>query len=108
MIWRNAAPRDYPCAQQNPAGPAYGEFAKGFPDAAVEYLRVILRLLSTRSAYVARPDTFIERNPRLTSRLTDAPLRDARAAGDDVIIIASVSRIYGIGSVETYGAMTKI
>jgi excinuclease ABC subunit B len=28
--------------------------------------------------------------------------------GDDVIIIASVSCIYGIGSVETYGAMTKI
>jgi hypothetical protein len=55
-------------------------------------------------AYVARSDTYIEKESldQRTDR-PDAPFRDPCAAGTrDVIIVASVSCIYGIGSVETY------
>ena len=89
------------------AAQLYGEFKSFFPDNAVEYFVSLLRLLPARSLrpahrHLHRKGLFHQRADR-----PHAPLGDARALErDDVIIVASVSCIYGIGSVETYTAMT--
>ena len=60
-------------------------------------------------AYVARSDTFIEKESQINEQIDRMRHSATRSLleRDDVIIIASVSCIYGIGSVETYGAMTQ-
>ena len=60
-------------------------------------------------AYVARTDTYIEKESQINEQIDRMRHSATRALleRDDVIIVASVSCIYGIGSAETYGAMTQ-
>jgi len=89
------------------AAQLYSEFKSFFPDNAVEYF-VSYYDYYQPEAYVPRTDTFIEKDSSVNEaidRLRHAATR-AILERDDCIIIASVSCIYGIGSVETYTAMT--
>src|SRR6056300_79221 len=90
------------------AAQLYGEFKGFFPDNAVEYF-VSYYDYYQPEAYVARTDTFIEKESQINEKIDRMRHSATRALleRDDVIIVASVSCIYGIGSVETYGAMTQ-
>jgi excinuclease ABC subunit B len=90
------------------AAQLYGEFKGFFPDNAVEYF-VSFYDYYQPEAYVARSDTYIEKESQINDQIDRMRHSATRALleRDDVIIIASVSCIYGIGSVETYGAMTQ-
>ena len=89
------------------AAQLYGEMKGFFPDNAVEYF-VSFYDYYQPEAYVARSDTFIEKESQINEQIDRMRHSATRALleRDDVIIVASVSCIYGIGSVETYGAMT--
>jgi len=89
------------------AAQLYGEFKSFFPDNAVEYF-VSFYDYYQPEAYVARSDTYIEKESQINDQIDRMRHSATRALleRDDVIIVASVSCIYGIGSVETYGAMT--
>jgi excinuclease ABC subunit B len=89
------------------AAQLYGEFKSFFPDNAVEYF-VSYYDYYQPEAYIPRTDTYIEKDSSINEqidRMRHAATR-ALVERDDVIIVASVSCIYGIGSVETYTAMT--
>ena len=89
------------------AAQLYGEFKSFFPDNAVEYF-VSYYDYYQPEAYVPRTDTYIEKESSINEqidRMRHAATRSLLER-DDVIIVASVSCIYGIGSVETYSAMT--
>ena len=89
------------------AAQLYGEFKSFFPDNAVEYF-VSYYDYYQPEAYVPRTDTYIEKEASINEqidRMRHAATRSLLER-DDVIIVASVSCIYGIGSVETYTAMT--
>ncbi|GAB5448077.1 excinuclease ABC subunit UvrB [Gymnodinialimonas sp.] len=90
------------------AAQLYGEFKSFFPDNAVEYF-VSYYDYYQPEAYVARSDTYIEKESQINEQIDRMRHSATRALleRDDVIIVASVSCIYGIGSVETYGAMTQ-
>ncbi|SFA88147.1 Excinuclease ABC subunit B [Poseidonocella pacifica] len=90
------------------AAQLYGEFKNFFPENAVEYF-VSYYDYYQPEAYVARSDTFIEKESQINEQIDRMRHSATRALleRDDVIIVASVSCIYGIGSVETYGAMTQ-
>ncbi|WP_282563161.1 excinuclease ABC subunit UvrB [Gymnodinialimonas phycosphaerae] len=90
------------------AAQLYGEFKNFFPDNAVEYF-VSYYDYYQPEAYVARSDTYIEKESQINEQIDRMRHSATRALleRDDVIIVASVSCIYGIGSVETYGAMTQ-
>jgi len=90
------------------AAQLYGEFKSFFPDNAVEYF-VSFYDYYQPEAYVARSDTYIEKESQINDQIDRMRHSATRALleRDDVIIVASVSCIYGIGSVETYGAMTQ-
>ncbi|AGI69443.1 UvrABC system protein B [Octadecabacter antarcticus 307] len=90
------------------AAQLYGEFKSFFPEAAVEYF-VSFYDYYQPEAYVARSDTFIEKESQINEQIDRMRHSATRSLleRDDVIIVASVSCIYGIGSVETYGAMTQ-
>jgi excinuclease ABC subunit B len=90
------------------AAQLYGEFKGFFPGNAVEYF-VSYYDYYQPEAYVARSDTFIEKESQINEQIDRMRHAATRALleRDDVIIVASVSCIYGIGSVETYGAMTQ-
>ncbi|WP_099827215.1 excinuclease ABC subunit UvrB [Oceaniglobus indicus] len=90
------------------AAQLYGEFKGFFPDNAVEYF-VSFYDYYQPEAYVARSDTYIEKESQINDQIDRMRHSATRALleRDDVIIVASVSCIYGIGSVETYGAMTQ-
>ncbi|MGR3724055.1 excinuclease ABC subunit UvrB [Abyssibius alkaniclasticus] len=90
------------------AAQLYGEFKAFFPDNAVEYF-VSFYDYYQPEAYVPRTDTFIEKESQINDQIDRMRHSATRALleRDDVIIVASVSCIYGIGSVETYGAMTQ-
>jgi excinuclease ABC subunit B len=89
------------------AAQLYGEFKNFFPDNAVEYF-VSYYDYYQPEAYVPRTDTFIEKESSINEQIDRMRHSATRALleRDDVIIVASVSCIYGIGSVETYTAMT--
>ena len=90
------------------AAQLYGEFKSFFPNNAVEYF-VSYYDYYQPEAYVPRSDTFIEKESQINEqidRMRHAATRSLLER-DDVIIVASVSCIYGIGAVETYGAMTQ-
>ncbi|MEN9708410.1 MAG: hypothetical protein RIQ68_818, partial [Pseudomonadota bacterium] len=89
------------------AAQLYGEFKSFFPDNAVEYF-VSYYDYYQPEAYVPRTDTFIEKESSINEQIDRMRHAATRALieRDDVIIVASVSCIYGIGSVETYTAMT--
>ncbi len=89
------------------AAQLYGEFKSFFPDNAVEYF-VSYYDYYQPEAYVPRSDTYIEKESSINEqidRMRHAATRSLLER-DDVIIVASVSCIYGIGSVETNTAMT--
>jgi excinuclease ABC subunit B len=89
------------------AAQLYGEFKSFFPENAVEYF-VSYYDYYQPEAYIPRTDTYIEKDSSINEqidRMRHAATR-ALVERDDVIIVASVSCIYGIGSVETYTAMT--
>jgi excinuclease ABC subunit B len=90
------------------AAQLYGEFRGFFPENAVEYF-VSYYDYYQPEAYVPRTDTFIEKESQINEQIDRMRHSATRALleRDDVIIVASVSCIYGIGSVETYGAMTQ-
>ena len=89
------------------AAQLYGEFKSFFPDNAVEYF-VSYYDYYQPEAYVPRTDTYIEKDSSINEQIDRMRHSATRAIleRDDVIIVASVSCIYGIGSVETYTAMT--
>jgi excinuclease ABC subunit B len=89
------------------AAQLYGEFKAFFPDNAVEYF-VSYYDYYQPEAYVPRTDTYIEKESTINEQIDRMRHAATRALleRDDVIIVASVSCIYGIGSVETYTAMT--
>ena len=89
------------------AAQLYGEFKSFFPDNAVEYF-VSYYDYYQPEAYVPRTDTYIEKESEINEQIDRMRHSATRALleRDDVIIVASVSCIYGIGSVETYTAMT--
>ena len=89
------------------AAQLYGEFKAFFPDNAVEYF-VSYYDYYQPEAYVPRTDTYIEKESSVNEQIDRMRHAATRAIleREDVIIVASVSCIYGIGSVETYTAMT--
>jgi excinuclease ABC subunit B len=89
------------------AAQLYSEFKSFFPDNAVEYF-VSYYDYYQPEAYVPRTDTYIEKESTINEQIDRMRHSATRALleRDDVIIVASVSCIYGIGSVETYTAMT--
>jgi excinuclease ABC subunit B len=89
------------------AAQLYGEFQSFFPHNAVEYF-VSYYDYYTPEAYVARSDTYIEKESSINEQIDRMRHSATRALleRDDVVVVASVSCIYGIGDVETYSAMT--
>ncbi len=89
------------------AAQLYGEFRQFFPENAVEYF-VSYYDYYQPEAYVPRTDTYIEKESNINEQIDRMRHAATRAIleRDDVIIVASVSCIYGIGSVETYTSMT--
>ncbi|MEC9434075.1 MAG: excinuclease ABC subunit UvrB [Pseudomonadota bacterium] len=90
------------------AAQLYGEFKRFFPNNAVEYF-VSYYDYYQPEAYVPRSDTYIAKESQINEQIDRMRHAATRALleRDDVIIVASVSCIYGIGAVETYGAMTQ-
>ena len=88
------------------AAQLYGEFQNFFPNNAVEYF-VSYYDYYTPEAYVARSDTYIEKESSINEQIDRMRHSATRSLleRDDVIVVASVSCIYGIGDVETYSAM---
>ena len=89
------------------AAQLYGEFKSFFPENAVEYF-VSYYDYYQPEAYVPRSDTYIEKESSVNEAIDRMRHSATRALleRDDVLIVASVSCLYGIGSVETYSAMT--
>jgi excinuclease ABC subunit B len=90
------------------AAQLYGEFRAFFPENAVEYF-VSYYDYYQPEAYVPRSDTYIEKEAQINEQIDRMRHSATRALleRDDVIIVASVSCIYGIGAAETYSAMTQ-
>ncbi len=91
------------------AAQLYNEFKSFFPDNAVHYFVSYFDYYQPE-AYIPRSDTYIEKDSQINEeidRLRHAAT-DALLSRRDVLIVASVSCIYGIGSVEDYGGMSEI
>lgn len=89
------------------AAQLYNEFKHFFPENAVHYFVSYFDYYQPE-AYIARSDTFIEKDSQINEeidRLRHAAT-DALLSRDDVIIVASVSCIYGIGSVDDYNGLS--
>ncbi len=90
------------------AAQLYTEFKNFFPNNAVHYFVSYFDYYQPE-AYIARSDTYIEKDSQINEeidRLRHAAT-DALLTRSDVIIVASVSCIYGIGSVEDYGGLSE-
>jgi len=89
------------------AAQLYGEMKNFFPNNAVEYF-VSYYDYYTPEAYVPRSDTYIEKEASINEQIDRMRHSATRSLleRDDVIIVASVSCIYGLGSVESYSKMT--
>jgi excinuclease ABC subunit B len=89
------------------AAQLYGEMKSFFPENAVEYF-VSYYDYYQPEAYVPRTDTFIEKESSINEQIDRMRHSATRAILErrDTVIVASVSCIYGIGSVETYSEMT--
>lgn len=88
------------------AAQLYGEFRRFFPDNAVHYFVSYFDYYQPE-AYIPRSDTYIEKDSQINEeidRLRHAAT-DALLSRKDVIIVASVSCIYGIGSVDNYDGL---
>ncbi len=94
------------CHNKTLAAQLYNEFKQFFPNNAVHYFVSYFDYYQPE-AYVPRSDTYIEKDSDINEeidRLRHAAT-DALLSRRDVIIVASVSCIYGIGSVEDYGSL---
>src|ERR1700739_2339900 len=89
------------------AAQLYHEFKSFFPENAVEYF-VSYYDFYQPEAYVPSADIYIDKEATINDELDKLRMSATRSLFErrDVIIVASVSCIYGIGSVETYTAMT--
>jgi excinuclease ABC subunit B len=90
------------------AAQLYSEMKSFFPGSAVEYF-VSYYDYYQPEAYIAKTDTFIEKDSAINEqidRMRHSATRALLEQPDNVIVVASVSCIYGIGSVETYSQMT--
>ncbi len=89
------------------AAQLYGEFREFFPHNAVEYF-VSYYDYYQPEAYIPRSDTYIEKDSSLNEEIEKLRLSATRSLFErrDVLIVASISCIYGIGSPEAYGAVT--
>ena len=89
------------------AAQLYGEMKSFFPDNAVEYF-VSYYDYYTPEAYVPRSDTYIEKEASINEQIDRMRHSATRSLleRDDVVIVSSVSCIYGLGSVEAYSKMT--
>ena len=89
------------------AAQLYGEMKSFFPENAVEYF-VSYYDYYQPEAYVPRTDTYVEKESSLNEQIDRMRHSATRAILErrDVVVVASVSCIYGIGSVETYSQMT--
>lgn len=89
------------------AAQLYGEFKNFFPDNAVHYFVSYFDYYQPE-AYIARSDTYIEKDSQINEEIDRLRhgATDALLTRRDVIIVASVSCIYGIGSVEDYGDLS--
>ena len=107
MIARTQRPALILAPNKTLAAQLYGEFKGFFPDNAVEYF-VSYYDYYQPEAYVPRTDTYIEKESSVNEQIDRMRHAATRALleRDDVVVVASVSCIYGIGSVETYSAMT--
>jgi excinuclease ABC subunit B len=90
------------------AAQLYGEMKAFFPDNAVEYF-VSYYDYYQPEAYVPKTDTYIEKDSSINEQIDRMRHAATRAMLErrDVIIVASVSCIYGLGSVESYSAMVQ-
>ena len=90
------------------AAQLYGEFLKFFPDNAVEYF-VSYYDYYQPEAYIPSSDTYIEKDSAINEEIEKLRNRATRSLIErrDVIIVASVSCIYGLGSPETYSTMIQ-
>ena len=89
------------------AAQLYGEMKSFFPKNAVEYF-VSYYDYYQPEAYVPRSDTYIEKDASINEQIDRMRHAATRALIErrDVVIVASVSCIYGIGSLESYQSMT--
>ena len=95
------------CHNKTLAAQLYAEFKNFFPDNAVHYFVSYFDYYQPE-AYIARSDTYIEKDSAINEeidRLRHAAT-DSLLTRKDVLIVASVSCIYGIGSVEDYGGLS--
>ncbi|MFO0886801.1 MAG: excinuclease ABC subunit UvrB [Candidatus Saccharimonadales bacterium] len=91
------------------AAQLYNEFKNFFPENAVHYFVSYFDYYQPE-AYIARSDTYIEKDSQINEeidRLRHAAT-DSLLSRNDVLIVASVSCIYGIGSVDDYGGLSQV
>ncbi|MGE5505244.1 MAG: excinuclease ABC subunit UvrB, partial [Actinomycetota bacterium] len=107
VIQRTGRPTLVMAPNKTLAAQLYAEMKAFFPDNAVEYF-VSYYDYYQPEAYIPRTDTYIEKDSAINEQIDRMRHAATRALLErrDVIIVASVSCIYGIGSVESYARMT--
>src|SRR6185437_5035050 len=107
VIARTGRPAIVLAPNKTLAAQLYGEMKSFFPENAVEYF-VSYYDYYQPEAYVPRSDTYIEKESSINEQIDRMRHSATRAILErrDTVIVASVSCIYGIGSVETYSEMT--
>src|ERR1700726_270180 len=108
VIERTGRPAIILAPNKTLAAQLYGEMKSFFPENAVEYF-VSYYDYYQPEAYVPRTDTYVEKESSLNEQIDRMRHSATRAILErrDVVVVASVSCIYGIGSVETYSQMTE-
>jgi excinuclease ABC subunit B len=108
VIARTGRPAIILAPNKTLAAQLYGEMKSFFPENAVEYF-VSYYDYYQPEAYVPRTDTYVEKESSLNEQIDRMRHAATRAILErrDVVVVASVSCIYGIGSVETYSQMTE-
>jgi excinuclease ABC subunit B len=108
VIARTGRPAIVLAPNKTLAAQLYGEMKSFFPENAVEYF-VSYYDYYQPEAYVPRTDTYVEKESSLNEQIDRMRHSATRAILErrDVVVVASVSCIYGIGSVETYSQMTE-
>src|SRR5947208_5017758 len=108
VIERTGRPAIILAPNKTLAAQLYGEMRSFFPENAVEYF-VSYYDYYQPEAYVPRTDTYVEKESSLNEQIDRMRHSATRAILErrDVIVVASVSCIYGIGSAETYSKMTE-
>src|ERR1700680_4603240 len=108
VIERTGRPAIILAPNKTLAAQLYGEMKSFFPENAVEYF-VSYYDYYQPEAYVPRTDTYVEKESSLNEQIDRMRHSATRAILErrDVVVVASVSCIYGIGSVETFSPITE-